>query len=83
MKFQKPDGVIEYGASGCCCPPGERGFGMHTNCGTMWWRVDNGTWHKIRSQHEFMVYAQAAETCQEFIGAMLKILVAEANKLSH
>jgi hypothetical protein len=66
MKFPKPDGVIEYGISGCCCPPGEIRKGMHTNSTTSWWRIDSGAWNRIRHQSTFMTFAQASETCAEF-----------------
>lgn len=39
MKCEKPDGVIELGFSACCCHPGERGEGQHTNGCTKWYRI--------------------------------------------
>jgi hypothetical protein len=48
MKYVKPDGVIETGFSGCCCPPGLRHGGMHTNGITTWWKVDGGEWKPSR-----------------------------------
>jgi len=71
MKIEKPDGTIEIGGSGCCCPPGQRGPGIHTNACTAWWRVNDGTWNRLRSQKEAWILAEAANTVAEFVEAMM------------
>lgn len=69
--YEKPDGRIEFGLSGCCCPPGERHSGQHTNCATEWVRVNGGTWQRsVRNHHRIL--AGAAETCAEFEEALKK-----------
>lgn len=80
MKWEKPDGVIEFGCSGCCCPPRAPGdpprTGQHTNCATSWWRVVGagddypGPWHPRDRDNHVRVLAGAAETCAEFLEAM-------------
>jgi hypothetical protein len=70
MTYEKPDGVIEYGCSGCCCPPGERRAGLHTNSGTSWYRVKAGPWKGITHLGDFRTFAAASETCAEFSLAM-------------
>lgn len=70
MKFTKPDGVIEFGFSGCCCPPGQRRPGQHTNATTRWWRVNEGAWQPVRRQSHTRTLAEAAETCAEFQQAL-------------
>jgi hypothetical protein len=73
MTFNKPDGVIEIGHSGCCCPPGERRDGMHTNCATSWWRVGASAWHRFdMGSHHVRILAEAAESAREFEAEMLK-----------
>lgn len=67
MSYEKPDGTIHYGLSGCCCPPGDkRRHGLHTNSSTSWFRINNGAWHRIPDMNEFRLIAGAAETCAEF-----------------
>ena len=78
MTFSKPDGVIVISGSGCCCPPGGRHRGMHTNSGTNWWRVDRGDggkarWHNVsHSITHALTVAAAAMTCDEFVEEMMK-----------
>lgn len=76
MKYEKPDGIIEFGCSGCCCPPGIRRSGQHTNSGTSWWRINYGVrngmefvgnWHRVDSQSRLMSLAAAAETAEAFV----------------
>ncbi len=70
MKITKPDGIIEIEGSGCCCPPRQRRPGLHTNACTSWWRVNGGEWHKIRSQKDAWILAEAANWVAEFAEAM-------------
>lgn len=74
MIYEKPDGKIEIQGSGCCCPPGQRHRGMHTNACTNWWRtVRDGQaspWHNLRQHGAALELAQAATTCDEFVEAM-------------
>lgn len=70
MKYEKPDGVIEPTFSACCCPPGEKRKGMHTNSCTFWWRVNNGAWVQHRGDSGTRILAGAANTCAEFEQAM-------------
>lgn len=72
MKFAKPDGEIEIVSSGCCCPPGERGRGMHTNAITHWCRTNSGQWRKLRGTSGALLLADAANTCAEFEEAIEK-----------
>jgi hypothetical protein len=65
MKYEKPDGVIETGFSGCCCPPGGRRRGQHTNCGTSWVRVDDEEWQACRSSVASRI-ALSSNTVKEF-----------------
>ena len=68
MIYPKPDGSIETGGSGCCCPPGARKPGQHTNSGTQWFRVNGGKWVPDYHRHaETRVYAAAANTVAEFL----------------
>jgi hypothetical protein len=77
---KKPDGVIEFGLSGCCCPPGQRRPGQHTNSCTRWFRVNppeeseepKGQWKRYQRAVHTMELAQAAETCDEFLDAITK-----------
>lgn len=70
MKWTKPDGEIEIAGSGCCCPPGMRHDGQHTNSGTSWARTSNRPWVRIRSTSTPMIYAECALTCREFEEAL-------------
>lgn len=70
MKFPKPDGVIEIQSSGCCCPPGPKRKGQHTNSGTSWWRIDSGEWNLIRSMGWALKFADRSATTQEFLDSM-------------
>lgn len=70
MKFEKPDGVIELGYSGCCCPPGEQRPGQHTNSTTQWARVFGGPWLRIHSLSRTRIFAGAANSCAEFLAVM-------------
>lgn len=71
MKYEKPDGVIETGISGCCCPPGVKRGGQHTNSGTSWWRIDDSEWKHCRSSVA-MRAALSSETVKEFKERMVK-----------
>jgi hypothetical protein len=62
----KPDGQIEVGVSACCCPPGQRHDGQHTNAITSWYRVNNEPWSKCRSTSSVIVLAEAADSCEDF-----------------
>lgn len=65
--FAKPDGVIEFGMSGCCCPPGAMRAGQHTNSSTSWYRVNDGPWRRqILTSGSMRTLAMAAETVAEF-----------------
>lgn len=71
MKIEYPDGSsVEFGSSGCCCPPGERKGGQHTNCGTNWYRVNGGEWviHSRISHHRIL--AQCALNAEDFLEAL-------------
>lgn len=70
MKWEKPDGVIEYGMSGCCCPPGVKRGGLHTCACTSWYRVNGGEWKHLRRWYDFQVFAEAAESCADFTRGM-------------
>jgi hypothetical protein len=75
MIFDKPDGRIELANSSCCCPPGPKHAGMHTNAGTTWWRVVSeewrDAWHPLRGgMSNALVLARAANSCDEFVDAM-------------
>jgi hypothetical protein len=72
MKHIKPDGEIELGSSGCCCPPGERRAGQHTNACTSWWRVNGGIWQRDHRISNTRILAAAANTVTEFIDAMIE-----------
>ena len=65
MKYEKPDGVISVQMSGCCCPPGLRHGGMHTNGITTWWRIDDGEWKTSRPA-TIKRAALSSETVKEF-----------------
>ena len=69
MTYAKPDGVIEIDGSACCCPPGQRRPGQHTNCTTNWYRA-GGEWKPLRRMQHTRELAEAAETCAEFLEAM-------------
>ncbi len=75
MNYDKPDGRIEIGFSGCCCPPGaDRRGRMHTNACTSWWRVvgpvNTSQWFRDNRRNHTRTLAEAANTCAEFIEAM-------------
>jgi len=70
MNYQKPDGSIKIQSSGCCCPPGERRKGQHTNSCTTWWKAGDGPWQPVYQLSHTMVLAGAAETCAEFMEAI-------------
>ena len=70
MIVEKPDGVIELGESACCCLPGARRKGMHTNCSTSWWRTNGGDWVRDERSRSTRILAGAANTVEEFIAAM-------------
>lgn len=72
-EFPKPDGVVELGQSACCCPPGQRHNGQHTNACTSWWRVTGKPWVKARSVSSLLVPAEAAESCADFEQYMIDI----------
>jgi hypothetical protein len=69
MIFQKPDGAIELGFSGCCCPPGERRKGMHTNACTSWFRVKDGKWPRDLNPTNTRILAEAALSTADFLSA--------------
>ena len=74
MKYQKPDGVIEIAGSACSCVPGTVVHRQHTNCGTNWWRVDEGEWMPLpRSSGTARIYAECANTCAEFLKTMTEM----------
>lgn len=65
MTYLKPDGIIETRISGCCCPPGERRKGQHTNAGTSWFRINKDPW--IRDDcHDARRLAPSALTVRDF-----------------
>ena len=71
MKYEKTDGIIEIEGIGCCCPPGAKRPGMHTNSCTNWWRVNGGEWHKLRATTIAMSVAnRAGSNCADFVDAM-------------
>ena len=85
MKWEKPDGTVEYGMSGCCCTPGPRRGGQHTNCGTEWWRVNTGYWFQPSqrfSQRDLRILAECAKTCVEFLDAVMELGPTEYRRLS-
>jgi len=65
MKYPFPDGIIETGISGCCCPPGLNRNGMHTNSSTSWIRLNQGEWKYFRNSTHNRVLLAAAETAEE------------------
>jgi hypothetical protein len=74
MIFTKPDGTIELGTSGCCCSPGFKRKGMHTNSTTSWWRVNDGCWKRmVKGSHHYQTLAEAAETVSEFCDAAISM----------
>jgi hypothetical protein len=73
----KPDGTIEFGMSGCCCPPGEGDRpGWHTNACTDWVRVNSGKWIRLdgfdrtHRRQDIYALAEAADTVSEFVLAL-------------
>ena len=66
-KYQYPDGVIEVGFSVCCCPPGQRHKGMHTNAFTTWYRLNDGEWRRLEYSSYNREVLAIAETAQEAI----------------
>jgi hypothetical protein len=75
VKFCKPDGDIEFGFSSCCCPPGQRRPGQHTNSSTFWFRIIRPSqppqpWRRARTFSGSNVLADAARSCDEFLEAM-------------
>lgn len=66
MKYEKPDGVIETGFSGCCCPPGVKRGGQHTNSGTSWWKTDDGEWQACHRSSKISRAAIESKTVEEF-----------------
>lgn len=79
MRWELPDGVIEFGCSGCCCPPREPADpprrGQHTNCATSWWRVilhagGPQPWQRRERHAHARILAGAALSCAEFVEAM-------------
>ena len=75
MRYEHEDGAIELQFSGCCCPPGERREGQHTNATTDWWRIHwkDGTttdWERYHWGTRTRLFAQAANNCQDFVEAM-------------
>lgn len=83
MIYEKPDGAIEVAISGCCCPPGERRGGQHTNSSTEWIRVIRGVfpseWENVRdlpvSRSSLRTYIMAARSVSELTDAMAAELV--------
>lgn len=76
MRCEKPDGVIELAISTCCCPPGKRHKGQHTNAGTSWWRIWyrndlQGPWNQYH-HHKCKVRELAVvhKTCEVFMEAL-------------
>lgn len=70
MKWEKTDGTIEIESSGCCCPPGAKRPGMHTNSCTNWWRVNGSEWHKLSATAIALSVANRAGKTSEFVDAM-------------
>lgn len=70
MKAIKPDGIIELGSSGCCCPPGQRKGGQHMNCGTSWYKINDGEWVQCMRISFVRKLAETSETCASFKDAM-------------
>jgi hypothetical protein len=74
--FPKSDGVIYIATNSCCCPPGPRRAGQHTNATTHWYQIIpsggiTAPWKRIRkSLGEAMTFAECAITCAEFEEAM-------------
>ena len=66
MKIHKPDGVIEFDTSGCCCPPNQIKKGMHTNSTTQWFRVNSGEWLRDFYRNNTLILAEAAVDCADF-----------------
>lgn len=72
MTYEKLDGVIEIGFSGCCCPPGQVREGiMHTNSTTDWVRFGGGTWHRVHRQSWARLYADCSVSVRECIDQMI------------
>lgn len=69
ITFLKDDGQIEVGFSGCCCPPGQRREGMHTNSSTSWWRINSEPWVNTIHPTGVRILAEAAESCEDFLTA--------------
>lgn len=80
MKYEKPDGVIEIGMSGCGHPPDKpRPHGQCTNSATQWWRVISPLgppteWHPLRQQSAVMGLARSSKTVANFLIDMLPYL---------
>jgi hypothetical protein len=82
MTLQKPDGTIEFGYSACCCPPGPRRPGQHTNCTTTWFRTNGGEWRRLVRQTHVNTLARAAETVAEFEAALIEKPEPEAGNVT-
>lgn len=71
MKIKYPDGsTVEIGCSSCCCPPGERKGGQHTNSGTDWYRVNGGEWVQYTRTNHTRILAHCALNAEDFLEAM-------------
>lgn len=69
--FDWPDGRMELGCSGCCCPPGAKRSGQHTNSSTDWYRIDGGEWVQVtRPSSRFRNVARSAKTLAGFWEAL-------------
>lgn len=69
--YLKVGGEIEYGISGCCCPPDERRPGQHTNATTRWWRANGGPWRPLLiSSTKFLHAIKHTASVDEFEAKM-------------
>ena len=69
MTYQKPDGTIEIGLSGCSChPPGKKTPGMHANGTSEWWRINDDEWKRTPPDHMlFKYFARESASIEEFL----------------
>lgn len=67
MIISKPDGTIQIESSGCCCPPGMRRKGQHTNSTTCWVRIDLGEWKIVHSISRAVNEARKCGSVEEFL----------------
>ncbi len=60
------DGMVEIESSGCCCAPGQKHKGQHTNSCTTWYRINGTKWERADSVSRLLKAARESKTLSDF-----------------